>query len=82
VENGATVLLVTHAIDEAVLSAGRALVPSSRPGRTRAVAGTDIPRPRRLGRDAHLAEVARCSAELHERLMEREEPAMVGVSGS
>ncbi|ROT32044.1 hypothetical protein [Micromonospora sp. HM5-17] len=81
-ENDATVLLVTHLIDEAVLSADRAVVPSPRPGRIRAVAGIDVSRPRRLGRDAHLAEVARCSAELHERLMEREEPAMVGVSGS
>jgi NitT/TauT family transport system ATP-binding protein len=31
----------------------------------------NIPRPRTLGRNEHQAEVARCSAELHELLMSR-----------
>jgi NitT/TauT family transport system ATP-binding protein len=57
-----------------VLLADRVVVLSPRPGRIRQVVDIDIPRPRTLGRNAHLAEVARCSADLHELLMERETP--------
>jgi NitT/TauT family transport system ATP-binding protein len=67
--NGATILFVTHSIDEAVLLADRVVVLSPRPGRIREIIDIKIPRPRTLGRTAHLAEVARCSAELHELLM-------------
>jgi NitT/TauT family transport system ATP-binding protein len=73
--SGATVVFVTHSIDEAVLLADRVVVLSPRPGRIRAVVDVDIPRPRSLGRNAHLADVASVSAELHELLMERDAPA-------
>ena len=62
-----------------MLLADRVVVLSPRPGRIRKVVDVDIPRPRTLGRNAHLAEVARCSADLHELLMERETPAPAGV---
>jgi NitT/TauT family transport system ATP-binding protein len=73
--SGATVVFVTHSIDEAVLLADRVVVLSPRPGRIRSIVEVDIPRPRSLGRNAHLADVARVSAELHELLMERDAPA-------
>jgi NitT/TauT family transport system ATP-binding protein len=65
-----TVLFVTHAISEAVLLADRVVVLSARPGQVRKVVDVDIPRPRSLGLGAHVDEVARTSAELHELLME------------
>jgi NitT/TauT family transport system ATP-binding protein len=68
-DNGATIVFVTHSIDEAVLLADRVVVLSPRPGRIREILDIKIPRPRTLGRTAHLEEVARCSAELHELLM-------------
>lgn len=64
-----TILFVTHSIDEAVLLADRVVVLTPRPGQIRQVMQVDIPRPRTLGRTAHLEEVARISAELHELLM-------------
>lgn len=68
-ELGATTVFVTHSIDEAVLLADRVAVLSPRPGQIVKVLDIDIPRPRSLGRNAHLEEVARSSAELHELLM-------------
>jgi NitT/TauT family transport system ATP-binding protein len=68
-ELGTTIVFVTHSIDEAVLLADRVVVLSPRPGRIREIIDIKIPRPRTLGRGAHLEEVARCSAELHELLM-------------
>ena len=50
-DNGATVVFVTHSIDEAVLLADRVVVLSPRPGRIREVRSIDIPRPRTLGRN-------------------------------
>ncbi|MFU8873707.1 ABC transporter ATP-binding protein [Micromonospora sp. SL4-19] len=73
-ETKATIVFVTHSIDEAVLLADRVVVLSPRPGRIRQVVEVDVPRPRTLGRNAHLAEVARISADLHELLMERNTP--------
>jgi len=70
-EHAATIVFVTHSIEEAVLLADRVVVLSPRPGRIRKVLDIDIPRPRTLGRNAHLEHVARCSAELHELLLER-----------
>jgi len=52
-----------------VLLADRVVVLSPRPGRIREILEIKIPRPRTLGRGAHLEDVARCSAELHELLM-------------
>jgi NitT/TauT family transport system ATP-binding protein len=80
-ENSATIVFVTHSIDEAVLLADRVVVLSPRPGRIRKIVDIDIPRPRTLGRNAHLEEVARCSADLHELLMERDIPAAAGAKG-
>ncbi|GAA3335297.1 ABC transporter ATP-binding protein [Amorphoplanes nipponensis] len=68
-ELGTTIVFVTHSIDEAVLLADRVVVLSPRPGRIREILDIGIPRPRTLGRGAHLEDVARCSAELHELLM-------------
>ncbi len=78
-EHGATIAFVTHSIDEAILLADRVVVLTPRPGRIRKILDIDIPRPRTLGRTAHLDAVARCSAELHELLMERGEPATAGA---
>jgi NitT/TauT family transport system ATP-binding protein len=68
-DNGATIVFVTHSIDEAVLLADRVVVLTPRPGRVREILDIKIPRPRTLGRTEHLDEVARCRAELHELLM-------------
>lgn len=68
-EHAATILFVTHSIDEAILLADRVVVLTQRPGRVRRVLDIKIPRPRTLGMTAHLAEVARLSAELHELLL-------------
>ena len=77
-EQRATTVFVTHSIDEAVLLADRVVVLSPRPGRLRQIVEVDIARPRSLGRNAHLEEVARASAELHELLLTPDEPAPAG----
>jgi NitT/TauT family transport system ATP-binding protein len=69
-ENLATVVFVTHSIEEAVILADRVIVMSPRPGQIRKVLDIGIPRPRTLGHNAHQNEVAQASAELHELLME------------
>jgi NitT/TauT family transport system ATP-binding protein len=69
-EHSATIVFVTHSIDEAILLADRVVVLSSRPGQILETTGIDIPRPRSLGRNAHLEAVARCSAHLYELLLE------------
>jgi len=67
-ELATTIVLVTHSIEEAVLLADRVAVLSPRPGRVREIVEVDIPRPRTLGRNAHTADVARISSELHDLL--------------
>ncbi|WP_213456490.1 ABC transporter ATP-binding protein [Rhizomonospora bruguierae] len=69
-ELATTIVFVTHSIQEAVLLGDRVAVLSPRPGRLRQVLRVDIPRPRSFGHNAHLKEVAACSAELHELLLE------------
>jgi NitT/TauT family transport system ATP-binding protein len=69
-ENLATIVFVTHSIEEAVLLADRVVVMTPRPGRIRKILDIAIPRPRSLGHGAHLEEVAEASAELHELLVE------------
>jgi NitT/TauT family transport system ATP-binding protein len=81
-EQGATTVFVTHSIDEAVLLADRVVVLSPRPGRLRQIVGITIARPRSLGRNAHLEEVARASAELHELLLTPDEPAPIPAAGT
>jgi NitT/TauT family transport system ATP-binding protein len=71
-EHRATTVFVTHSITEAVLLADRVAVLTPRPGRVLRVMDIDIPRPRTLGRTAHLEDVARCGAELHELLTVRD----------
>jgi NitT/TauT family transport system ATP-binding protein len=68
-ELGATTVFVTHSIEEAVLLADRVVVLSPRPGQVVKVLKIDIPRPRSLGQNEHLNQVASLSAELHELLM-------------
>ncbi len=64
-----TIIFVTHSIQEAILLADRVLVLSPRPGRIRQIISVDIPRPRSFGHNAHLEQVSRLSAELHELLL-------------
>jgi NitT/TauT family transport system ATP-binding protein len=68
-EHRTTILFVTHSIDEAILLADRVVVLTPRPGQVRKILDVEIPRPRTLGRTAHLEDVARISAELHELLL-------------
>lgn len=68
-EHRATILFVTHSIDEAVLLADRVVVLTPRPGEILKILDVDIPRPRSLGRNAHHQDVAQISAELHELLV-------------
>ncbi|GIF70793.1 ABC transporter ATP-binding protein [Asanoa siamensis] len=67
-ENRATIMFVTHSIDEAVLLADRVVVLTPRPGQIQEIVDIDIPRPRSLGRTADLDQVAKTRAELHELL--------------
>ena len=70
-ELSTTIVFVTHSIEEAVVLADRVVVLTPRPGRMREVVDIDIPRPRSLGQDAHLTEVAQISARLHGLLAEK-----------
>ncbi|QNE22348.1 ABC transporter ATP-binding protein [Kribbella qitaiheensis] len=76
-ELATTIVFVTHSIEEAVLLADRVVVLSPRPGRLREIVEIDIPRPRSLGQDAHLTDVARISGHLHGLLSEKVPPADV-----
>ena len=71
-ELSTTIVFVTHSIEEAVVLADRVVVLTPRPGRMREVVDIDIPRPRSLGQNAHLTEVAAISGRLHALLAEKE----------
>jgi len=71
-ELSTTIVFVTHSIEEAVVLADRVVVLTPRPGRMREVVDIDIPRPRSLGQNAHLTEVAEISGRLHALLAEKE----------
>ncbi|MEV5964369.1 ABC transporter ATP-binding protein [Kribbella sp. NPDC051952] len=73
-ELSTTIVFVTHSIEEAVVLADRVVVLTPRPGRMRQIVDIDIPRPRSLGQNAHLTEVARISGLLHGLLAEKAEP--------
>lgn len=70
-ELATTIVFVTHSIEEAVVLADRVAVLTPRPGRLREIVEIDIPRPRSLGQNAHLADVAQISGHLHGLLAER-----------
>ena len=72
-ELATTIVFVTHSIEEAVVLADRVVVLSPRPGRLREIVDIDIPRPRSLGQNAHLTEVAQISGHLPGLLSERAE---------
>ncbi|ONI69485.1 nitrate/sulfonate/bicarbonate ABC transporter ATP-binding protein [Kribbella sp. ALI-6-A] len=74
-ELATTIVFVTHSIEEAVLLADRVVVLTPRPGRLREIVEIDIPRPRSLGTNAHLTEVAEISGRLHGLLAEKTHPA-------
>ncbi len=67
-----TIVFVTHSIQEATLLADRVAVLSPRPGRIQKILDIPIPRPRSFGHNAHMEEVGRISAELHELLLATE----------
>jgi NitT/TauT family transport system ATP-binding protein len=70
-ELATTIVFVTHSIEEAVLLADRVVVLSPRPGQVREIVEIDIPRPRSLGQNAHLTDVAQISGRLHGLLSEK-----------
>jgi NitT/TauT family transport system ATP-binding protein len=67
-ELNTTIVFVTHSIEEAVLLSDKVVVLSPRPGKVSQIVDVDIPRPRTLGRNAHAADVARISNDLHDML--------------
>lgn len=75
-----TTVFVTHSIQEAVLLADRVAVLSERPGRVRHILTVDIPRPRSFGRNAHLADVATCVAELTDLLHATDAAAPIHIT--
>lgn len=80
-ETGATVLLITHALDEAALLSDRIAVMSARPGRFLDVVETGWPRDRssELVEDKRLAEI---SARLWSKLRTESIKAMAGGGGA
>ena len=72
-ELATTIVFVTHSIEEAVVLADRVVVLTPRPGQVREIVEIEIPRPRSLGQNEYLTEVAQVSSRLHG-LLEHERP--------
>jgi NitT/TauT family transport system ATP-binding protein len=73
-ELATTIVFVTHSIEEAVVLADRVVVLSPRPGRLREIVDITIPRPRTLGQNAYVTEVAQISSLLHGLLTAQSRP--------
>jgi NitT/TauT family transport system ATP-binding protein len=71
-ESRATIVFVTHSIEEAVLLADRVVVLTPRPGRIARVVDVDVERPRSLAMGEGSETLARAGGEVRQVLFERE----------
>ncbi len=74
-EESATIVFVTHSVEEAVLLSDRVVVLLPRPGRIQDIVPINVRRPRDLGCHEQAEELARSSTKLHGLLRHREEAA-------
>ena len=74
-EESATIVFVTHSIEEAVLLSDRVVVLLPRPGRIQEIVSIRVPRPRDLGSSEQAEELAGNTSRLHALLHHREKAA-------